>query len=1058
MEWIQQILSSTANCLGKYCFKTRSANFENGFALKNFKITIVRTLFLLLFLAPRIFFSQEILTPTNEKTYTQYVDKVLKPILENDEKKFKNGILYDRVHPLAKLDVFNENDSINTSSYEHFMRAWNELQTASFNPTFLSYKSLKEISYSFERQNKIQVGIINTDFTRINPTALTANKASLEIVNHRIERISENKLQRLNKRRKIPIEPTYLKKHVLVISPLNSTTINTERKVSFEFGTLFLDNSSKKIKHLKATFENGKTHKIIANHRLINTFISQSFKKSGLKKVAFNVVFSDNTTLTTYASFFLKIEPKTHVKSSAVSKISLLKKITATKPFQGYDEPSNCGGTCYGKGEYKIFYANGNTSIQKPFIIVDGFDPNDVRKINTTKNSILKSMEYNYDDNLVTDLNNEGFDVIILNFPKYVIGSHIVRVYHPRWGIRTITVYDYRDGGADYIERNGKVLQALIDEIKTALIANGSSNKIKIAGPSMGALIVQYALSDMEQNNKNHHTDLFVSFDGPHKGANISIGLQKGLEYFNLELGLSALKTPSAKQMLINHYLSDSKGLAQGAPNYRDRFQNMMNTLGFPQQSRNVAVINGSVIGANTAQAGVNMVHGDLTAFVGFLRRNLWVDYTPSSGRKQVFRYLKKNWWGLHTQSDTRKYTTTSSNYGSLDNASGGILEIKGRIEEALGGSFPYYFHNGLTNIPAYSSYFNFWQRAGIWFVTSLVGVHAYVHLRGNFCFVPSKSALAFSGLNTKWDEQIGCRNLVNTNETPFDSYYAPNDNQEHAALHLEGVNWLLNEVKGIEQVPSVYSGCKSYSIAINGNDRLCNGQTATYDINNYNSTVNWSTSGNLQILTTTNRQITVKNTNPNASSSWIRAVLSNGRQVVSKTISAKPSISYRIENSRFPTISLYGIDKPINQQGIYKTKWIKTGGTGQIYNSNSFSTHATGYGSNWHVEGQVTVTNSCGTSTKRFYIRPSPNPCNEIRFEKFAKNQYRIIRPCDGNFLRYKDSEIKIQLLDLYGRKKNISTQNGVINLENTSPKGTIRLLRAKTQKKIKSKKIIMD
>ena len=206
------------------------------------KITQIKLLLTLLVTISINLQSQEILKPTNEKTYTEYMDKVLEPLIKNDSKKFKNEILYDRVYPMAKLDIFNDNDSINTSNYEHFMRSWKELKSASNNPKFISREKLSDIAYSSERQNKIQIGIINADITYINPTALAPNKASLKVVNHKIERVSEDKLQRINRRSKTPIEPTYLNKRVLVISPLNSNTIHTTGKVNFEFETIFLNN------------------------------------------------------------------------------------------------------------------------------------------------------------------------------------------------------------------------------------------------------------------------------------------------------------------------------------------------------------------------------------------------------------------------------------------------------------------------------------------------------------------------------------------------------------------------------------------------------------------------------------------------------------------------------------------------------------------------------------------------------------------------------------------------------------------------------------------------
>jgi hypothetical protein len=320
---------------------------------------------------------------------------------------------------------------------------------------------------------------------------------------------------------------------------------------------------------------------------------------------------------------------------------------------------------------------------------------------------------------------------------------------------------------------------------------------------------------------------------------------------------------------------------------------------------------------------------------------------------------------------------------------------------------------------------------------------------QGKPSFIPSKSALAFTGSNKLLHENLSSRNLVCTNETPFDSYYAPNENEEHITLNSKNMAWVLEELKGNEQPVFGYN---YNNIVINGDSKLCNGQSATYTLNDCTATnINWTTSGNLQVLISSNQHIRVKNTNTN--SSWIRATLPNG-QTVFKNILGKPSVYYRTEQSSYPRISLYGNGVPINQQGIYNTQWIKTGGTGQIQNTNSFSTYASGYGSNWYVTGQVKVTNSCGTTTKSFYIRPKADPCDDIRFEKFAKNQYRIIRPCDDELLRYEN----VQLTDLYGNTKNIPNQNGVINLENTSPKGTIRVLKVNSKEKLKSKMIIMD
>ncbi len=133
-----------------------------------------------------------------------------------------------------------------------------------------------------------------------------------------------------------------------------------------------------------------------------------------------------------------------------------------------------------------------------------------------------------------------------------------------------------------------------------------------VIGPSMGGLISRYALAFMEKklaetgNNAkwNHETRLWVSFDSPHQGANIPIGVQKGIQYFAEEQDVESAKEfldkklnkPATKQMLVNHYTNDTN-LPVGAPNFRNRFQNELNALGMPQNLRKIALLNGSIMG-----------------------------------------------------------------------------------------------------------------------------------------------------------------------------------------------------------------------------------------------------------------------------------------------------------------------------------------------------------------------------------------------------------------------------------------------------------------------------
>src|SRR5690606_39829752 len=138
-----------------------------------------------------------------------------------------------------------------------------------------------------------------------------------------------------------------------------------------------------------------------------------------------------------------------------------------------------------------------------------------------------------------------------------------------------------------------------------------------VIGPSMGGLISRYALRYMEQNSMDHDTRLFISFDSPHLGANVPIGIQYLFNYMvygpagiteaePLVNGL--LNSAAAKQMLIDHYQghlasgsdynqNPSLTLPIGAPNFRNVFQSELDAMGFPVDVRNISITNGSGLG-----------------------------------------------------------------------------------------------------------------------------------------------------------------------------------------------------------------------------------------------------------------------------------------------------------------------------------------------------------------------------------------------------------------------------------------------------------------------------
>jgi Secretion system C-terminal sorting domain/Putative serine esterase (DUF676) len=430
--------------------------------------------------------------------------------------------------------------------------------------------------------------------------------------------------------------------------------------------------------------------------------------------------------------------------------------INSTLTYQGFGESMAHIGT----GEYKIYYDNIDGFLDKPIFFVDGFDPSDSRTIPLTYGLLDFG---NPVENLGEILRDLGFDLIVLNFPTYTSTSDGTTVIN---------------GGADFIQRNAFILVELLNVINALKV--GVEENV-IIGPSMGGLISRYALRYMEQNIISHETGLFLSFDSPHLGANVPIGLQYILNYMvNGDPANSAiaplvnglLNSAAAKQMLVDHYLGHlangstflqdpAKVLPIGAPNFRDAFQTELDVMGFPQNTRNVSMINGSGLGAMTGSPGLSLINHTFDTGLqgGFpTRATIGINFAPLASQNiTVSNFLGEIFVGIWTTAATFSATADSPSFtNGIDSAPGGQFFL-GSLDD---GSDPILveFVNNLA-----SNYFN---------------------------FIPTLSSLAMTGTNNWYD-------LPNagTFPTPFASTYVPDINQPHVELNDANVAFALNEI-----------------------------------------------------------------------------------------------------------------------------------------------------------------------------------------------------------------------------------------------------------------------
>ncbi|MEZ4874369.1 MAG: hypothetical protein R2793_02675 [Flavobacteriaceae bacterium] len=618
-----------------------------------------------------------------------------------DKSTFTTGILYDRVTPWSRLDIFN--DSINVATVSAFEQSLLELYRASNDQKLMSHAAFREHYTDEKFQNVVDIGILNVLFNEVNYNETNENDGSLRVVDSVFEKLNNS-------------QPPFKKSHLFMASPLKKYAVGDTIVFRFSQDLVLEDALGATITNLTANFDTGQNYTIIENGAITTSNIPIIYSEEGNQTLTFQAIFGDGSSLTTQGVFNTRL-PATTTQGYIIENYF----IDATIPFQGYDESASYRSRL----DYRVFYHtnNGNTEkiLVKPIVIIDGFDPGDKRKIqdsdphpdlsNEEHRSIEDMMMY-FDNqgtqkNLIQELNVLGFDIVIVNHPKHHTAVN---------GYRNI------DGGADYIERNALGHVALYQRLNTILAQNNSNHQLVIVGPSMGGQISRYALAYMEKHNIPHNTRLWVSVDSPHLGANIPVGAQTLLNTINNKLNSASaqdfvenqLGSPAAKQQLIEQYKNSNntnilgnylngRTVSQGfnenrghpffVQYYNNLFTNgLANSLGYPQNLRKIAVVNGSLLN-NTKfhnpflAGGVNYAQtpyldnfassgGQTLKIKGFedvFQTHLITLETynmPSYGGNHKIAYLKKRKFLGFDYYD--RFVTNNNSRGNMDNVPGG--------------------------------------------------------------------------------------------------------------------------------------------------------------------------------------------------------------------------------------------------------------------------------------------------------------------------------------------------------------------------------------------------
>ncbi|MDO7885950.1 T9SS type A sorting domain-containing protein [Hymenobacter cheonanensis] len=159
-----------------------------------------------------------------------------------------------------------------------------------------------------------------------------------------------------------------------------------------------------------------------------------------------------------------------------------------------------------------------------------------------------------------------------------------------------IIYLDFSDG-ASLLQHNAMVLVELLQWINQPANRTADADETLVIGASMGGQVSRFALAWMEQQQLCHNSRLYVSFDSPHRGANVPLGLQYLFDRLQgawigagsvEEVVHTKLLREATMQMIVFHF-------ADMATPYRTAWQAWQASPGsYPSLLRKVAVANGS--------------------------------------------------------------------------------------------------------------------------------------------------------------------------------------------------------------------------------------------------------------------------------------------------------------------------------------------------------------------------------------------------------------------------------------------------------------------------------
>lgn len=447
----------------------------------------------------------------------------------------------------------------------------------------------------------------------------------------------------------------------------------------------------------------------------------------------------------------------------------------------------------------QVRYGKKNAAQQQlrhPVVFIEGFDldsdPNDDRFGSVTWHTLMTGLSFDENGRRVRpnlrDLKYLASDLYEYNYDLVFI--------------------DFKDASADLFA-NGNTVIRILKWLESQKVGNDG---ISVIGASMGGIVARYAIRQMELTECGHCVKLYGTFDSPHRGANIPLGLQHAVDFLSdvsstARFGKDALKRIGAMQQMHYSIVPDARKYFKEWNDWHDKY-------GQPRFCRRIAVTNSSPVGKNAPFLPGGVFYEYKHSFAGTLMSEIELSAVKncqgiSNCEGKVFKGLLpvgssgvSKFLNMYFGTSYNTRTAYASSTLPLDNIAGSFSDWVGILHSAINQYL-------IEDDPMGSSSFLYSPENETTFITAA-----------------SSLDMEYSNLSPNLQEL--CPDRLTSSIHPFDAiFYHGNpgfENQLHVKLEKgtgRNIEWIIEQLEQVKLLhPSslpISSDLKEFNLKGNG-------------------------------------------------------------------------------------------------------------------------------------------------------------------------------------------------------------------------------------------------